>query len=167
MDIELYNEIKTSSEYKKILDLGYTDITTFKQIKNGTLDFSADPHNGNCDDRFTIYCDKIQNRTEFKTQKKIPTPIQGVIRCYSYGGRMAGLGMYKYKEFYIPPTYDGFINALKILEEIIKSRNNKYMTLFREYPHEAVEIIFDERYDIPNFKLLYARLARLKENHRI
>lgn len=63
MDIQLYNQIKSSIEYEKVLNLGYKDITTPIQMRNGTLDFSFAPSNEQCDDRFSVYCDKIRNKT--------------------------------------------------------------------------------------------------------
>lgn len=63
--------------------------------------------------------------------------------------------MYKIKEFSIPPTYNGYINALVELEKFIRGRKRKYMDLLKVNPNKTIRILFTTNREIKVIKDLY------------
>ena len=149
MDIQFYNQIKDSDEYSKILKLGYFDITTPIQMRNGTLDFSMEPDNEWSEKRFSIYCDKVKNSTvtNYKTREshKEKIDIQGALRAYSYSAYpFKNIKMYKIREMHIS-MYEDYLNAISELIKYINKRYDKYMNKIKAHKLEAFRNIFEKQ----------------------
>jgi hypothetical protein len=143
MDIQLYNKIKASSEYRQVINLGFFDKTTPIQLKNGTLDFTVEPENKWSENRYTIYSSKEEK------------DITGCVRTYSHNKWANDLRPHKVCEMHIS-TYDEYLTALVKVASAYDGRNKKYINKFIKNKYLTVRVIFtSERRKISNFKDLY------------